>query len=42
MKKKSNNVITNDDLESDMIEAYNEGLKALNLGDAVICFKKIQ
>ena len=39
-KKEINNVITNDDLESDMIEAYNEGLKALNLGDAVYASKK--
>ena len=39
-EKEINNVITNDDLESDMIEAYNEGLKALNLGDAVYASKK--
>ena len=39
-EKEINNVITNDDLESDMIEAYNEGLKALNLGDAVFASKK--
>ena len=39
-KKEINNVITNDDLESDMIEAYNEGLKALNLGDAAYASKK--
>ena len=39
-EKEINNVITNDDLESDMIEAYNEGLKALNLGDAGYASKK--
>jgi len=39
-EKEINNVITNDDLESDMIEAYNEGLKALNLGDAAYASKK--
>ena len=39
-EKEIKNVITNDDLESDMIEAYNEGLKALNLGDAVYASKK--
>ena len=39
-EKEINDVITNDDLESDMIEAYNEGLKALNLGDAVYASKK--
>ena len=39
-EKEINNVITNDDLESDMIEAYNEGLKALNLGDVVFASKK--
>ena len=39
-EKEIKDVITNDDLESDMIEAYNEGLKALNLGDAVYASKK--
>ena len=39
-EKEINNVITNDDLESDMIEAYNEGLKALNFGDAAYASKK--
>lgn len=39
-EKEINNVITNDDLESDMIEAYNEGLKALNFGDASYASKK--
>ena len=39
-EKEIKDVITNDNLESDMIEAYNEGLKALNLGDAVYASKK--
>ena len=39
-EKEINNVITNDDLESDMIEAYNEGMKALNSGDAAYASKK--
>lgn len=39
-EKEIKDVITNDDLESDMIEAYNEGLKALNLGDAAYASKK--
>ena len=39
-EKEIKDVITNDNLESDMIEAYNEGLKALNLGDASYASKK--
>lgn len=39
-EKEINNVFTNDDLESDMIEAYNEGMKALNSGDAGYASKK--
>ena len=36
----SENIIKKNDLESEMIEAYNEGVKALNLGDPTYASKK--
>ena len=36
----SKNIIENDNVESEMIKAYNEGVKALNLGDVMYATKK--
>ena len=36
----SENIIENEDIETEMIKAYNEGLDALNLGDANYAAKK--
>ena len=38
--KVSENLLENDDIESEMVKAYNEGIKALNLGDATYAAKK--
>ena len=38
--KISENIIENEDIETEMIKAYNEGLEALNLGDANYAAKK--
>lgn len=39
-EKKTKNVFSNDDLEAEMIEAYNEGVAALNSSDAAFASKK--
>ena len=39
-EKKTKNVFSNDDLEAEMIEAYNEGVAALNSSDAPFASKK--
>jgi outer membrane protein assembly factor BamD len=39
-EKKIKNTFSNDDLEAEMIEAYNEGVTALNSGDASYASKK--
>ena len=39
-EKISENVMQNEDMEAEMIKAYNEGLKALELGDVAFASKK--
>ena len=38
--KVSENIIENEDIETEMIKVYNEGIEALNLGDANFAAKK--
>ena len=39
-EKEVKNIISDNDIESEMIEAYNEGIRALDLGDAQYASKK--
>ena len=39
-EKKATNVISNNNLEAEMIETYNDGVTALNLGDSLYASKK--